>query len=63
MPGNRGKRGRRSLSSLSAPVVGGGLGWTTEPGEREVMHDLFGDVGGLRVLSFPMELEGEEYVN
>ena len=44
-------------------MVGGGLGWTTKPGEYEVMQDLFGDVGGLRVLSFPIEHEGEEYVN
>src|SRR4051794_29045486 len=63
MPGNRGKRGRRTLSSGSLPVVGGGLGWSTKPGEREVMDHLFGGVGGLRVLSFPMEDEGEEYVN
>jgi hypothetical protein len=61
--GRRGKRGRRRLGSLSLPVIGGGLGWTTEPGEYEVVRDLFGEVGALRVLSFPMEGEGEEYVN
>lgn len=63
MLGNRGKRGRRTLNSASLPLVGGGLGFTTKPGEYEVMHELFSDVGGLRVLSFPFEDEGEEYVN
>jgi hypothetical protein len=59
----KGKGGRRRLGSLSLPGIGGGLGWTTEPGEYEVVRDLFGGVGGLRVLSFPFEDEGEEYVN
>jgi hypothetical protein len=63
MAGDRGKKGRRRLSSVSVPVTGGGLGWTREPGEYEVIRDLFGSVGGLRVLSFPIEHEGEEYVN
>jgi hypothetical protein len=44
-------------------LIGGGLGWTREPGEVEVMSDLFGTVGGLRVLSWPIEDEGEAYVN
>jgi hypothetical protein len=59
----KGKRGRRRLSSGSLPVIGGGVGWTTEPGEYEVAHDLFSDVGGLRVISWSIEGEGEEYVN
>ena len=63
MPGKPGKRGRRYLRSVSLPVVGGGIAWATKPGEYEVMKDLFSDVGRLRVLSFPIEHEGEEYVN
>src|SRR4051794_7457299 len=63
MPMRKGKRGRRRLSSGSLPVVGGGAGWTTEPGEYDVARDLFGEVGGLRVLSWSIEGEGEEYVN
>lgn len=59
----KGQKGQRKLGSMSLPVIGGGLGWSTEPGEYEVARDLFGDVGGLRVLSFPIEMEGEEYVN
>lgn len=59
----KGQNGRRRLSSVSLPAIGGGLGWSTERGEYEVARDLFGDVGGLRVLSFPIEMEGEEYVN
>jgi hypothetical protein len=63
MTGEKGKKGKKTLSSVSAPVTGGGLGWTQAPGESEVMHDLFSDVGGLRVLQYPFEAEGEEYVN
>jgi hypothetical protein len=48
---------------VSLPAVGGGVGWSTEPGEYEVVKDLFVDMGALRVLSFPIEMEGEEYVN
>lgn len=63
MQGEKGKKGKKTLSSVSAPLTGGGLGWTQQPGEYEVMHDLFSDVGGLRVLHYPFEEEGEEYVN
>jgi hypothetical protein len=59
----KGKKGRRRLASLSLPVTGGGIGWITEPGEFDVVRDLFSDLGGLRVLAFAMEAEGEEYVN
>lgn len=45
------------------PIVGGGLGWTTQSGEYDVARDLFRDVGARRVLSWPIEGEGEEYVN
>lgn len=64
MPGEKGKKGKRTVSSASVSITGGlGVGWTRQPGEFEVMHDLFSGVGGLRVLSFPFEAEGEEYVN
>ena len=63
MSTRRGKRGRRKLSSLSLPLSGGGAGWVTEPGEYEVAQDLFTEFGALRVLSFPIEAEGEVYVN
>jgi hypothetical protein len=63
MLGDKGKKGKKQLTSVSGSMTGGGLGWTRKPGEFEVMHDLFSDVGGLRVLSYPFEEEGEEYVN
>jgi hypothetical protein len=63
MAGRKGKAGRRQLSSLSLSLTGGGAGWTRKPHEYEVMHELFSEAGGLRVLSWAIEGEGEEYVN
>lgn len=63
MAGERGKKGKKQVTSVSASLGGGGVGWTRKPGEFEVMHELFSEVGGLRVLSYPFEAEGEEYVN
>jgi hypothetical protein len=51
------------VTSAGLPVVGGSLTWQTAPGERAVVRQLFISMGGLRVFSFPLEAEGEQYAN
>src|SRR5690348_9418586 len=36
----RGRKNRR-ITSFSLPVVGGGIGWQTEAGDRDALRELF----------------------